>query len=163
MKRRPVETVTDPGAALLAAVSRGLTPADLRAIAESDYGYAAAESLAALQRLARGDLAALRPLTGNPREVLELTRWSEPRADDLPGHRGRLFSCVALLIAAADPADAGLTCAIPATLLRAIASAQVALPDRTADLRALVGPLRGADGEEDEWGRALASLAVRPA
>ena len=77
MKRRLPESVTDPGAALLAAVSRDVTPADLRAIAECDYGYAATENLAALQSLVAGDITALRPLTSMPREVLELTRRSD--------------------------------------------------------------------------------------
>ncbi len=83
----------------------------LEEIAAADYGMDAAEHLVALRSI-RDDRIILAPMHWEPKEVLELIRWSEP--DDpqwKPGRIGpdgqlmRAFCCAALLRAAAEPAN----------------------------------------------------------
>ncbi|MDR3425449.1 MAG: hypothetical protein P4M13_10335 [Alphaproteobacteria bacterium] len=81
---------------------------DLVKISEADYGMDAKEHYEKLfQIYSTGEMP--RPLTWNPREVLELTKWSQP--DDpkwKPGtygerdHLQRAFSCCVLLVCADD-------------------------------------------------------------
>ena len=75
----------------------------LRKIAEADYGQDIKKHHDALTSIYR---AGITPRHGNwyPREVLELTRWSEPDKPHHPadavgarGHWMRLFACTALL------------------------------------------------------------------
>jgi hypothetical protein len=71
----------------------------LRAIASADYGMDYPKHHASLDEIhATGVIP--RPLDWYPREVVELTRWSEGDATD---HVARTFACVILAIDAATP------------------------------------------------------------
>jgi hypothetical protein len=103
----------DPAADALLELLRTQVDDDmLREISEADYGHAAELHLSALRAIhATGEIPA--PLPWQPKEVLELIRWSEPEdpawkpgATGERGHRMRAFACAALLRAAADPAEA---------------------------------------------------------
>ncbi len=76
----------------------------LREIAQEDCGCDVDLHFAALRHI-RENLEVPAPLAWEPKEVLELVRWSEP--DDPPrepsGHLTRAFCCTALLLAATDP------------------------------------------------------------
>jgi hypothetical protein len=94
--------------ALLRLLSAEIDDSMVNEIAEADYGYAADKHLAPLRKI-RDDCEIPAPLEWEPREVLELIRWSEP--DDPTwkpggvgrrGHLMRAFCCTALLIAGAD-------------------------------------------------------------
>ena len=82
-------------------------------ISEADYGYDQEVHLAALERIwSRGEVPA--PMQWEPREVLALTRWSEPEdpewkpgATGPRGYRMRGFACTVLLCAAYLPANEG--------------------------------------------------------
>jgi hypothetical protein len=102
----------------------------LREIAEADYGYRAAEHLAALRRI-RDGREVPRSLQELPLEVLELVRYSEPDVpmwkpggQGLRGHLMRLFCCAVLLTAAGEPALDGYI-EDESTLRRLVASAVV--------------------------------------
>jgi len=95
---------------LLKATAGLLDDADLQSIARADYGNDSEEHLARLVDIAR--LCELpSPLQWHPREVLELTRWSEPEQQD-PGMAAKLsrqcaFACTVLLVSYGDPRNAG--------------------------------------------------------
>lgn len=95
---------------LLGLLAPLIDDAMLRAIADADYGMDADAHLAALRRIHAGEI--LIPLEWEPREVLELVRWSEPdqphrrwdrKGEGRAGHLQRAFACTALLLAAAVP------------------------------------------------------------
>ncbi|MEX1015941.1 MAG: hypothetical protein WDZ31_04270 [Phycisphaeraceae bacterium] len=98
-----------PSRSLLLDKLRLRIPGDiLQEIALADYGRDASEHLAALRRI-QGQGVISRPLDWAPKEVLELTKWSEP--DELKrinpeacrrDHLARLFCCTVLLYAMAD-------------------------------------------------------------
>ena len=88
---------------LLSWVSNRVTPAMLEEIAQNDRGEEAAEHLAGIRAQLRAR-APLGVLPWNPREVLELERWSEPEKaysdrppEGLHGHWKRLLACTILL------------------------------------------------------------------
>ena len=95
-----------PGLALFGWLERELGDAERAAIAAADYGEMATENRAAIDGiLAAGRVPA--PLEWVPKEVLELTRWLEPRADHTAQslavmHRQRLFATAALLQSLGD-------------------------------------------------------------
>lgn len=100
----------------------------LAEIAAADYGMDLDEHLAALRRI-RDDGAVLAPMGWEPKEVLELIRWSEP--DDPTwkpgstgerGHLMRTFACTALIRAAAEPANFGYFSGENQTVIQLIAS-----------------------------------------
>lgn len=100
----------DPDA-LLMWLAPQIDDALLEEIAAADYGMDLDEHLAALRRI-RDDGVVLAPMRWEPREVLELIRWSEPEDPQWKpgrmgpdGHRMRAFACAALLRAAAEPAN----------------------------------------------------------
>src|ERR1700761_2888417 len=92
----------DPNA-LLRLVSKHVNESMLNEIAAADYGDKVAEHLAPLRQIRDG--RSLRaPMRWEPREVLELIRWSEPDIPDWKpgssgerGHWMRAFCCSALL------------------------------------------------------------------
>ena len=80
----------------------------LREIARADYGMDDEAHLQALRAIKAGAIPA--PMQWEPKEVLELTRWSEPEGppwiQGTTGERGhwkRLFSCAVLIRCAAEP------------------------------------------------------------
>jgi hypothetical protein len=100
----------------------------LRAIAEADYGMDANDHLKALEALKSGDMPA--PMGWVPKEVLDLTRWSEP--DDpqnapvqqgVSGHWIRLFACTILIRAAAEPKNEGYFLGEDSTIIQLVDSA----------------------------------------
>lgn len=102
----PPATVPPDPDALLRALGAMLDEADLRAIAEADWGQDVERHLAALRPMAHCGVMPS-PLEWCPREVLELTRWGVrvPELDDEPQLWRCAFACCALLRAAGDPAN----------------------------------------------------------
>ncbi|WP_245495828.1 hypothetical protein [Rhizobium ruizarguesonis] len=106
---------------LLKATANLLDEDDLRSIARADYGNDTDEHLAGLVDIVR--LCELpSPLKWHPREVLELTRWSEPEQQD-PGMAARLsrqcaFACTVLLVSYGDPRNAGASYGSNQTLIK---------------------------------------------
>ena len=93
---------------LLALLSDQITPELLKVISEADYGYASDKHLAALEGI-HDFLEIPAPLEWEPKEVLELIRWSRPSIPGwkpgLPGYEGHLiraFACAVLVVAAAE-------------------------------------------------------------
>ena len=103
-----IELLNPKEFSLLAILSDVMTPELLRIISEADYGYSSDKHLSALEEiLATFKIPA--PLKWEPREVLELIRWSKPSLPDWKpgltgreGHLIRAFSCAVLLVAAAN-------------------------------------------------------------
>jgi hypothetical protein len=90
--------------ALLIAVSSIVDDELLTSIANNDYGMSVDEHYAQLRKI-RDEQIVLAPILWEPKEVLELERWSRPTTQ--PGHIARAFSCAALLRAMAHPDNAG--------------------------------------------------------
>ncbi len=80
-----------------------ITEPMLATIAAADYHMDFEAHLAALRRIHAGEIPV--PLQWEPREVLELVRYSEPepRGTGPAGHLRRTFACTALLLAASEP------------------------------------------------------------
>ncbi|MEM1098746.1 MAG: hypothetical protein AAGH92_08150 [Planctomycetota bacterium] len=105
----------------------------LREIAEADYGMDAAKHLNALKRIVGGDRPA--PLEWEPKEVLELMRWSQPEdptwAPGSTGERGhwiRLFACSVLLRLGGEPENVDYMTGEESTLIQLVDSAIVLGP-----------------------------------
>ena len=88
---------------LLRQVSRLIDDGMLEEIAAADYGYDVEKHLAHLQ-LIRDEGSFAVPMRWEPREILELIRWSEPEdpkwkpgAFGERGHWMRAFACTSLL------------------------------------------------------------------
>jgi len=131
----------------------------LRTIADADYGMDVDAHLAALRRIHAGEMWT--PLAWEPREVLELVRWSEP--DDPTGHWNpkmmgqtghlqRAFACTALLLAAALPENRTLLLGGEnATIIQLIASLlTLAETMQRAGARLLSERLLALDLEDDD-------------
>jgi hypothetical protein len=95
---------------LLQLAFRHVDDSTLREIAAADYGQDADEHLSQLLAIKNGNIPA--PMRWEPKEVLELIRWSEPEdptwSPGSTGHRGhwmRLLACAVLLRAEAEPAN----------------------------------------------------------
>lgn len=144
---------------LLGLLAPFIDDAMLRTIADADYGMDADAHLAALRRIHAGEI--LIPLAWEPREVLELVRWSEPEqphsrwdhaGEGRAGHLQRAFACTALLLAAAVPENRErLLGGENATIIQLIASLlmlEEAMP--RAGLRLLSERLLDLDLEDDE-------------
>ncbi len=108
----PCPRVVGPDAdTLLRLISRHIDDGMLREIAAADYGRDVDLHLPYLTRLRdHGEIPV--PLAWEPREVLELIRWSEPDDPEWgPGGHGergewmRAFACAGLLRAEFDPAN----------------------------------------------------------
>jgi hypothetical protein len=127
----------DPAAnVLLDLLRKQVDDAMLQEIAEADYGMEADGNLEALRCIRdRGEVPA--PMQWEPKEVLELIRWSEPDdpnwqpgATGVRGHWMRAFACAALLRGAAEPANDGyLVNSENDTVAQLLASASVLGPD----------------------------------
>ncbi len=114
---------------LLRSIAAQIDDDMLREIAEADYGQDADVHLAALRHI-RDFLEIPTPLAWEPKEVLELVRWSEP--DDpqwgsgghgMRGHLMRAFCCTALLLAATAPENAGTILSENETIIQLTLSA----------------------------------------
>ena len=96
-------------------------------IARCDYGHNVPENLQKLKDICRTQKLESR-LQWEPKEVLQLTRWSEPdemtpnRSHGKRGHIIRAFCCVALLLAGADTANDGYIDGENETLAQALES-----------------------------------------
>jgi hypothetical protein len=95
--------------ALLGALAPIVDDSMLQEIAAADYGMNIEENLAQLIRI-RDNLEVLAPMRWEPREVLNLTCWSEPNwnyphqtEQSRRGHFIRAFACAALLQAYPEP------------------------------------------------------------
>ncbi len=100
----------------------------LREIAEADYGFDVDGHLKALKEIKAGAIPA--PMQWEPREVLELIRWSEPEDPNWSpgstgerGHWMRLFVCAILLRAAAEPENDGYFDGDDSTIIQLVDSA----------------------------------------
>lgn len=141
----------------------------LREIARADYGVDEDAHLAALRGIRdAGEVPA--PMAWEPKEVLELIRWSQPEDPDWKpgatgrrGHLMRAFACAALLRAAAEPENDGYFDGENATLAQLVDSALVLGGDvREAAARFLTWrtPRMGVDEERPFFAFALLVLAV---
>ena len=122
---KPVDPTDEP---LMRLVVKHVDDSMLREISQTDYGMDVDAHLRALNAVKTGTLPA--PMPWEPREVLELIRWSEP--DDLkwkpgsPSERGhwmRLFSCAVLLRAASEPENDGYFTGEDSTIIQFVDSA----------------------------------------
>lgn len=129
----------------------------LAEIAAADYGMDADAHLAALRRI-RDSGAVLVSLGWEPKEVLELIRWSEPEdptwrpgSTGERGHLMRAFCCAALIRAAAEPANADTISGENQTVIQLIASALTLEPAaQRAALQLLAWRLLHALGDPEE-------------
>jgi hypothetical protein len=111
MNSKLVQSISPDGDALLRRISRQIDDRLLEHIARIDHGMEFDNNRAEL-RLIRDQGLIKRPLPWPPREVLNLTRWSEPSSETRSGHIGdigetaghwaRAFCCAALLRAYGD-------------------------------------------------------------
>ena len=106
-----LEGLTPDPDALRHEISRYIGDDVLHFIARADYGYDADENFHKLRKIRDGGAIA-EPLPWPPREVLELTRWSNPACKDWlqqghgmsrsSGHLAVVFSCAVLMRAYGD-------------------------------------------------------------
>ena len=106
-----LEGLTPDPDALLNEISPHISDDVLHFIAHADYGYDADENFHKLKQIRDGGAIA-QPLPWSPREVLELTRWSNPAGKDWlqqpdgidrpTGHLAVVFSCAVLMRAYGD-------------------------------------------------------------
>ncbi|WP_218933295.1 hypothetical protein [Rubripirellula lacrimiformis] len=119
----------DPSSdSLLHLAFRHVDDSMLREIAAADYGEDAGKHLSQLLAIKNGTIPA--PMQWEPKEVLELIRWSEPEdptwSPGSTGHRGhwmRLLSCAVLLRAEAEPANEGRFTGEDSTVIQLVDSA----------------------------------------
>ena len=122
---KTIESTYEP---LMRLVFKHVDDSMLREIAEADYGLDADAHLRALNALKTGNLPV--PMPWEPREVLELVRWSEPEdptwrpgSAGVRGHWMRLFSCAILLRAANEPENSGYFLGEDSTIIQLVDSA----------------------------------------
>jgi len=108
-----LRTFTPDADGLLRRISSSIDDDMLAEIAAADYGRNIPEQLAALKLIRCGG-AMPAPLPWEPKEVLELIRWSEPEEEKWSpgghgarGHWMRAFACTALLRASGEPENKG--------------------------------------------------------
>lgn len=141
----------------------------LREIAQADYGMDEDAHLAALLPI-RDSGAILAPMGWEPKEVLELIRWSQPEDPEWKpgstgtrGHLMRAFACAALLRAAAEPASLGYFDGENSTLAQLLESALELggeLPEAAARFLAWRTPRMGAQEERPFFAFGLLVLTV---
>jgi hypothetical protein len=142
----------------------------LEEISRADYGMDADEHLAALIPI-RGEMRVPTPMHWEPREVLELIRWSQPEdpgwkpgSTGARGHIMRAFCCAALLRAGAEPANVGYLIGENQTVIQLIESALFlsnGLPEATARFLTWRFPqMRSDDDERPFVAFGLVALAV---
>jgi hypothetical protein len=136
----------------------------LREIAAADYGMDVEEHLEQLRAIKNGKVPT--PMEWEPKEVLELIRWSEPEdATWSPGSTGRrghwmrLFSCAALLRAAAEPENDGYFTGEDSTIIQLVDSA-VKLGEKTSLVALKFLCWRMQYRTLDEWDRPYFAIAI---
>lgn len=107
MHEQLIEKLNPDPDVLMIELSKLVDDSMLAEIANADYSAGFEESLAELYKI-RDRAEGLVPMQYYPREVLHLTRWSEPDSFDMVdsrirGHTIRAFACAALLRADAEP------------------------------------------------------------
>ena len=136
----------------------------LREIAEADYGMDADAHLKALDAIKQGEMPA--PMGWEPKEVLELIRWSEPEdstwkpgSTGVRGHWMRLFSCAVLIRAAAEPENDGYFTGEESTIIQLVDSAmKLGQEASLSALRFLCWRMRYRT--LDEWDRPYFAVAI---
>jgi hypothetical protein len=125
---KPFEHIQPSKDALLDLAFQQVDDSMLREIALADYGADAAAHLQALLAIKHGQVPA--PMKWEPREVLELTRYSEPEdptskheSDGKRKHWMRLLSCAILIRAASEPENFGYFIAEDYTIIQLVDSA----------------------------------------
>jgi hypothetical protein len=120
---------------LLQRISHHVDDAMLTEIAASDYGNKLEENLVQL-RLIRDKRSFAIPMRWEPREVLELIRWSQPEDPEWKpgaygerGHWMRAFACVALLRAGGEFENLDLRQGWNSTLIQLIDSLRFLGPE----------------------------------
>ncbi len=100
----------------------------LREIAEADYGMDSDAHLQGLLAIKAGQMYV--PMKWKPKEVLELTRWTEPEDPSSESgspatrdHWMRLLSCAILIRAAAEPENDGYFNGEGSTIIQLVDSA----------------------------------------
>ena len=129
----------------------------LAEIADADYGMEAEAHFQALKHIRNRDKIPA-PLAWVPREVLDLTRWSEPdnvtwkqSGTGVPGHLMRLFCCAVLLRAAAVQQYADTYDGENETIVQLVASALKLGRDAIAPALSLLSwRVLSLPGENDE-------------
>lgn len=129
----------------------------LAEIAAADYGMDYDAHLVALQRI-RDEGVVFAPMGWEPKEVLELIRWSEPEdpawrpgSTGERGHLMRAFCCAALIRAAAEPANDGYFSGENQSVIQLIASTlELGRSAQHAALRALTWRQMHAPADLDE-------------
>ena len=108
-----VQAISPDGDALLRSISRQIDDRLLERIARIDYGMEFDNNLAEL-RLIRDRGLIKKPLPWPPREVLNLTRWSEPSSET---HTGRIGDS-GEMAAIGRGRSAALRCCAPMAMLK---------------------------------------------
>jgi len=158
--------------AFLPAICQRITDDMLAEIANADYGMDYDAHLKALRKLRARDLFR-GPLPWEPKEVLELFRWSE-FGDDRTGqtprtaaefHLMRAFSCACLLEAYQNPANADRFDGCNQTVMQLLESVAHLGPDdmsRLADFWcAFIPSVPAFDDEQAFYGLALVWTMIR--
>lgn len=108
MSSAPLEQFSPAAEPLVQLVRQGVDDEQLQKMARCDYAQDVEEHLNALRRIKAGDIPA--PMEWHPREVLELTRWTEPdnyppeaESQKVRDHWIRLFACTILIHADVNP------------------------------------------------------------
>lgn len=154
---------------LLRLVLQHVNRSMLREIAEADYGEDVDAHLQALEAIHAGHVPA--PMQWEPKEVLELIRWSEPEdpgwkpgSTGKRGHWMRLFACTVLIRAAAEPANDGYFTGEDSTIIQLIDSAiQLGSDTSLAALKFLCWRMQYRkldDWEQSDFAVAILLLAV---
>ncbi len=150
---------------LLRLVFQRVNESMLREIAAADYGQDVDEHLEQLLAIKSGKILA--PMRWEPKEVLELIRWSEPEdptwSPGSTGDRGhwmRLFSCAVLLRAAAEPANEGYFSGEDSTIVQLVDSA-IKLGESTSKstLRFLCWCMQSQT--HGDWDRPYVAIAIQ--
>jgi hypothetical protein len=164
MSAEPLKHFGPTNEELLHLVFKQVDDSMLREIAEADYGMDADAHLKALSAIKTGNVPA--PMEWEPKEVLELVRWSEPEdptwkpgSVGARGHWMRLFSCAVLVRAAAEPENDGYFTGEDSTIIQLVDSAiKLGAHTSLAALKFLCWRMQYRT--LDEWDRPYFAIAI---
>ncbi len=164
MSADPLNHLNPTSEELLNLVFKQVDASMLREIAEADYGMDADAHLKALSAIKTGNVPA--QMKWEPKEVLELIRWSEPEDPTWKpgsvgerGHWMRLFSCAVLIRAAAEPENDGYFTGEESTIIQLVDSAMKLGADTSlAALKFLCWRMQFRT--LDEWDRPYFAVAI---
>ncbi|MEI8380032.1 MAG: hypothetical protein WCJ09_07890 [Planctomycetota bacterium] len=158
---RYFEPTKDP---LLDLAFRRVDDSMLREIAEADYGMDSDAHLQGLLAIKAGQMYV--PMKWKPKEVLELTRWTEPEDPSSESgspatrdHWMRLLSCAILIRAAAEPENDGYFNGEGSTIIQLVDSA-IKLGEETTVATLQFLRWRMEYRRLDEWNRPYFAVAV---